>query len=567
MELVPAVLDGLREQRHRATCRWWSAGSSRPATRRRLTRARAWRRCSRPRTSASPTSWPACWPRSAAANGLDPERTGTGHLAGFPTPERGTMPMSGTRLGPRRRRGEATARESSTWVCRPQQGSGTVRWSVLLPPRPPSVAEARRRIRDLLAGSDREDLVDTCVLLVSEVVTNALLHAGTEIELRAALAPSGVRVEVGDGSPHLPFPRGYAATSGTGRGLAMLESMVDDWGVTRHAARQVRVVPALERADDVADRPDDAPRPAHRHLRPPPQGADPTVTVDLLNMPLLLHAAWQEHVEALLREYLLANLDADGVDSDPAARGRRRRDRGARGAHPPVPGRGRSRTRSSATRPSRSSRPTVRVPVPVASRAALRHPRPGGRGGGRARRGGAGAHPADPAGGRRLPALAVPRGARPVRGRAAASRGRCPPTAGTSRLMPPGWDAAAVTEAGRGLIAANSVEPDHRGQPGGRRDPRVRRPRTSWSGRRIVSIVPPRLRQAHVAGFTMYLLVGRRPIMGAPAVVPALRARRQRGRGGAAGQPSRATGRRRHGPARRHPARSRAGPSPVGAAG
>ena len=31
-------------------------------------------------------------------------------------------------------------------------------------------------------------------------------------------------------------------------------------------------------------------------------------------MPLLLHAAWQEHAEALLREYLLASLDSDGDD-------------------------------------------------------------------------------------------------------------------------------------------------------------------------------------------------------------------------------------------------------------
>jgi len=91
---------------------------------------------------------------------------------------------------------------------------------LLLPPAPSSVAEARHRIRELLTGTGREDLVDDCVLLVSEVVTNALLHAGTDIELRAALVGTGVRVEVGDGSPHLPAPRNYAATSGTGRGLA-----------------------------------------------------------------------------------------------------------------------------------------------------------------------------------------------------------------------------------------------------------------------------------------------------------------------------------------------------------
>jgi PAS domain S-box-containing protein len=42
-------------------------------------------------------------------------------------------------------------------------------------------------------------------------------------------------------------------------------------------------------------------------------------------------------------------------------------------------------------------------------------------------------------------------------------------------------------------------------------------------GRRIVSIIPERYRQAHVAGFTMYLLVGRRPLLDRVVVVPALR--------------------------------------------
>jgi PAS domain S-box-containing protein len=42
-------------------------------------------------------------------------------------------------------------------------------------------------------------------------------------------------------------------------------------------------------------------------------------------------------------------------------------------------------------------------------------------------------------------------------------------------------------------------------------------------GRRIVSIIPERYRQAHVSGFTMYLLVGRRPLLDRAVVVPALR--------------------------------------------
>ncbi|MFP5347516.1 MAG: PAS domain S-box protein [Actinomycetes bacterium] len=42
-------------------------------------------------------------------------------------------------------------------------------------------------------------------------------------------------------------------------------------------------------------------------------------------------------------------------------------------------------------------------------------------------------------------------------------------------------------------------------------------------GRRIVAIIPQRYRQAHVAGFTMYLLVGRRPLLDQVVKVPALR--------------------------------------------
>jgi PAS domain S-box-containing protein len=42
-------------------------------------------------------------------------------------------------------------------------------------------------------------------------------------------------------------------------------------------------------------------------------------------------------------------------------------------------------------------------------------------------------------------------------------------------------------------------------------------------GSRIVAIVPERFRQAHIAGFTMYLLVGRKPLLERPVQVPALR--------------------------------------------
>ena len=42
-------------------------------------------------------------------------------------------------------------------------------------------------------------------------------------------------------------------------------------------------------------------------------------------------------------------------------------------------------------------------------------------------------------------------------------------------------------------------------------------------GQRLVAIIPPRLRQAHLAGFTLFFSTGRAPLLGRPVSVPALR--------------------------------------------
>jgi len=66
-----------------------------------------------------------------------------------------------------------------------------------------------------------EELVDLATLLVSEVVTNSVLHAGTELRVRCRPSRDGIRVEVFDGSPLLPTARDYgpqAARSSWGPG-------------------------------------------------------------------------------------------------------------------------------------------------------------------------------------------------------------------------------------------------------------------------------------------------------------------------------------------------------------
>lgn len=77
-----------------------------------------------------------------------------------------------------------------------------------------------------------ESLGDVVELLASEVVTNAVLHAGTELQLRVRRANGGVRIEVSDGAMRRPSRRHYSAEAATGRGLGLVEALASDWGTT-----------------------------------------------------------------------------------------------------------------------------------------------------------------------------------------------------------------------------------------------------------------------------------------------------------------------------------------------
>ncbi len=101
-----------------------------------------------------------------------------------------------------------------------------------LPPRLEAATQARRHVRQKLVAWELDDLVDPVVLLTSEVVTNALLHAGTVITVAVRREGTGVRVEVGDGSGVQPVQRRRSATATTGRGVQLLESVSDGWGST-----------------------------------------------------------------------------------------------------------------------------------------------------------------------------------------------------------------------------------------------------------------------------------------------------------------------------------------------
>jgi anti-sigma regulatory factor (Ser/Thr protein kinase) len=106
-------------------------------------------------------------------------------------------------------------------------------------PDPAEVGRARRWARSRLAGSGigvDEPLAETLILLVSELVTNAVVHTGRPAVLRLSLpgteggSATVVRLEVADRSGRAPVPRCVDGDATGGRGLALVDGLADRWG-------------------------------------------------------------------------------------------------------------------------------------------------------------------------------------------------------------------------------------------------------------------------------------------------------------------------------------------------
>lgn len=103
---------------------------------------------------------------------------------------------------------------------------------VHLPGEAASVPAARHFVRGALTGWGQEARLDDAVLVLSELITNAVLHAHGDVVARVSVAADGsVQLEVLDSSGRLPRVRGYGDESTTGRGLRMVADLSEDWGV------------------------------------------------------------------------------------------------------------------------------------------------------------------------------------------------------------------------------------------------------------------------------------------------------------------------------------------------
>ncbi|MER7824226.1 ATP-binding protein [Streptomyces sp. NPDC054945] len=141
---------------------------------------------------------------------------------------------------------------------------------------PAEVGRARRWARSRLAGSgigDDEPLAETLILLISELVTNAVVHTGCPAVLRMLFGGPGVRVEVADASDRAPNRRQACGEDTGGRGLELVDGLADRWGWQREGAGK-RIWCEIDRAqkstsDCASERGSDGPSEFHTPPREP----------------------------------------------------------------------------------------------------------------------------------------------------------------------------------------------------------------------------------------------------------------------------------------------------------
>ncbi|MFE1326011.1 SpoIIE family protein phosphatase [Streptomyces sp. NPDC058741] len=137
---------------------------------------------------------------------------------------------------PRQRREPAEATDQHV-ENRSRSSVITARAAASFDPVGRSVASARSFVRDTLQGWGFADIVDDAVVLTSELVTNAVVHAGTSADVLCLRSDEGARIEVADRYPEREIPlQGTAVNMGSpdregGRGLQLCAALAGRWGV------------------------------------------------------------------------------------------------------------------------------------------------------------------------------------------------------------------------------------------------------------------------------------------------------------------------------------------------
>ena len=167
------------------------------------------------------------------------------------------------------------------------------------------------------------DVSGVATLLTSELVTNAVLHAGTPMCVTLHILSDRIRIDVADGNPAFPSIKEYGQDAATGRGLTLFNTLASNWGI--QAVDGGKIV-WFELPVDYPVRP---PRVSDGSFRFDLTGiahatsrADgdvpPEITVHLIGIPVMLLQKSSEEYEALFRELRLMKERADSAPLAPA---------------------------------------------------------------------------------------------------------------------------------------------------------------------------------------------------------------------------------------------------------
>jgi anti-sigma regulatory factor (Ser/Thr protein kinase) len=109
-----------------------------------------------------------------------------------------------------------------------------------LAPREHSPAAARETVRAAVRAAGLDHLLDEALLLTTELVTNALVHGGTEVDLRIEADGQVLRVEVADrGRGRINVPQSVSTEQESGRGLFLVDLLAAAWGTRHHAGGKI----------------------------------------------------------------------------------------------------------------------------------------------------------------------------------------------------------------------------------------------------------------------------------------------------------------------------------------
>lgn len=194
---------------------------------------------------------------------------------------------------------------------------------VQLEPRPASAAAARRTVRGFAARNRLGyDVADALCLVVSELVTNAVLHARTEVVLTLELRPGVARVGVRDNSPATLAVRNYSPEAVTGRGLGVVAALSRTWGMV--ADGDGKLVWAEFDLDGAGVGPATSPRTTGIHHSAGQGSRSEEKLVRFPRVPVATYLEMQEHNDALYRELELLAIEHDSIPAADAGRWRLR---------------------------------------------------------------------------------------------------------------------------------------------------------------------------------------------------------------------------------------------------